>query len=325
VKFGSLFTGIGGLDLACEAVGWTCAWQVEIDPFCREVLSKHWPAVPRYKDVRTVSTPAVPSVDVLVGGFPCQDVSLAGKRRGIHAGERSGLWFEFERLVRELAPEGVLVENVGGLAGRDLDTVASGLHRLGYEVEVSRIAAADVGAPHRRIRHFIVGFRGGVADAAVRGREGVGIALASGLGRAPGHEPNGRREAGPGEGGGVADAAGARCERREPTDVGAAKPAKPHRRDPRGVADAARDPGPAEPGLGRDPHGVPSGLDGPGPGGGWPAARGLQQESWEPPRTVGGVPKAGRPARLKALGNAVVPQQGFVAALRLRELLWRQR
>lgn len=285
--FGSLFSGIGGLDLACESVGWRCAWQVEIDPFCRAVLAKHWPDVERYEDVREVGSDRLVPVDVIVGGFPCQDVSVAGSRRGL-AGERSGLWFDFLRIVEELRPAGVIVENVSGLAGRGLDTVAAGLHGAGYAVEVSRVAAADVGAPHRRIRHFIVG----VADPDLRRCRGERQPIATDVEGARGDQPHRRDQARSVEGRRLADSAGAD---RRPT--------------------VSR--------LGGGVDGLPAGLVGPGPGGVWPAARGEEQSPWEPPRTISGPrdTTGGRKMRLRALGNAVVPQQGAVAAMRLRELL----
>ena len=301
--FGSLFSGIGGLDLACESVGWRCAWQVEIDPFCRAVLAKHWPDVERYEDVRDVGASRLVPVDVVVGGFPCQDVSVAGSRRGVAPGTRSGLWYDFLRIVQELGPRGVIVENVGGLAGRDLDTVATGLDGAGYAVEIARVAASDVGAPHRRIRHFILGFRGrGVADADVADLREQ---------RRPADGPEAARIAA-GAGQGMAHAAGERLEVPKPGDAG----------DERAASSGA-DRRAAVSRLGGGPHGLPGGLVGPGPGGVWPASRGAAQDDWEPRRTISGPRDStgGRKMRLKALGNAVVPQQGAVAAMRLRELL----
>jgi hypothetical protein len=94
LTFGSLFAGIGGMDLGLERSGLECRWQVEINPFCRAVLEKHWPHVKRYEDIKTVDFHALEKVDVISGGFPCQDVSLAGERRGFE-GERSSLWFQW--------------------------------------------------------------------------------------------------------------------------------------------------------------------------------------------------------------------------------------
>src|ERR1017187_9951874 len=103
MRFISLFAGIGGLDLGLERAGWTCVAQVENDEFCQSVLARHWPNVPRFGDVRDVGRHNLPDCDSIVGGFPCQDISVAGKGAGID-GERSGLWKEFARLTRELRP-----------------------------------------------------------------------------------------------------------------------------------------------------------------------------------------------------------------------------
>ena len=128
--FGSLFSGIGGFDLGFERAGMECAWQVETDIRARGVLARHWPEVERYEDVRNVGRNDLRAVDVVCGGFPCQDVSIAGRRAGL-AGERSGLWFEFHRVLDELRPRWCIIENVPGLlssnAGRDFATILSGL------------------------------------------------------------------------------------------------------------------------------------------------------------------------------------------------------
>lgn len=117
MRIGSLFSGIGGLELGLERAGLGhTVWQAEQDPDCRAWLSDHWPGVPCYHDVRDVGASA-PPVDVLCGGFPCQDVSSAGKRAGLE-GERSGLWREFDRAVGTLRPRWVVVENVNSGASR---------------------------------------------------------------------------------------------------------------------------------------------------------------------------------------------------------------
>jgi len=153
---GSLFAGIGGFDLGLERAGFEIKWQVEIDPFCRAVLEKHWPHVRRYEDVRTVGA-ELERVDVICGGFPCQDISVAGKGAGL-AGERSGLWSEYLRLIRELRPRYVLVENVAALLGRGLGVVLGDLAASGYDAEWDCIPASAVGAPHRRDRVWIVAY-----------------------------------------------------------------------------------------------------------------------------------------------------------------------
>src|SRR5688572_14262480 len=131
MRFGSLFAGIGGIDLGLERAGMKCAWQVELDPFCRRVLAKHWPDVARYEDVREVGAHNLEPVDLIAGGFPCQDISNAGKRAGID-GERSGLWSEYARIVRELRPRYVLVENVTALLGRGIGRVLGDLAALDF-------------------------------------------------------------------------------------------------------------------------------------------------------------------------------------------------
>ena len=156
MTFGSLFSGIGGIDLGLERAGMTCAWQVEIDPWCRQVLTKHWPNVRRYEDVSAVGGDTLEPVELIAGGFPCQDVSVAGQRAGIQAGTRSGLWSEFHRIIRELRPRYVLVENVPGLLARGMGRVLGDLSTIGYDAEWEMLSAADVGAPHLRKRVFIV-------------------------------------------------------------------------------------------------------------------------------------------------------------------------
>lgn len=155
MTFGSLFSGIGGMDLGLERAGMVCKWQVEIDPFCRRVLTKHWPEVPKYEDVRTVGR-ELERVDLIAGGFPCQDLSVAGKRRGIQEGTRSGLWAEFHRIIGDLRPRFVLIENVSGLlANEPMRRVLGDLSALGYDAEWESIPAAAVGAPHIRDRVWV--------------------------------------------------------------------------------------------------------------------------------------------------------------------------
>lgn len=154
VTIGSLFSGIGGLELGLErATGARTIWQVEADPFCLRVLKRHWPHATRYDDVCTAS--ALPFVDVMCGGFPCQDISVAGRGAGID-GTRSGLWREFARLVGEVRPRVVVVENVAALASRGLARVLRDLAALGYVGSWEVVSAASVGAPHLRRRLFVV-------------------------------------------------------------------------------------------------------------------------------------------------------------------------
>jgi len=154
---GSLFAGIGGFDLGLERAGMSVRWQVENNPYCQRVLAKHWPNVQRYGDIRAIDWATVPRVDLLCGGFPCQDLSVAGKGAGL-AGERSGLWFEYAKAIDALKPRYVIIENVAALRSRGLDQVLGALAALGYDAEWHCIPASAVGAPHRRDRVWIVAY-----------------------------------------------------------------------------------------------------------------------------------------------------------------------
>lgn len=153
-----IFSGIGGFSLGLERTGGfeTVAF-CEIDPFCRRVLAKHWPNVRQFEDVTKLRGKDVGPVDVICGGFPCQDISHAGKGAGL-AGQRSGLWREYHRLIDELRPVYVLVENVAALLGRGLDRVLGDLAEIGYDAEWHCIPASAVGAPHLRDRIWIIAY-----------------------------------------------------------------------------------------------------------------------------------------------------------------------
>lgn len=153
MKVGSLFTGIGGLDLGLERAGMEIRWQVEIDPFCRAVLEKHWPHVPKYGDIREVKGDELEPVDLICGGFPCQPVSIAGRRLG--EADPRWLWPEFARIVRVVRPKYVLVENVPGLLSRGMGNVLGALAEMGYDAEWFVFPAKAVGAAHLRERVFI--------------------------------------------------------------------------------------------------------------------------------------------------------------------------
>src|SRR5580765_7038727 len=178
-----LFSGIGGFSIGLERAGMRTVAFCEIDPYCRRVLARHWPTVPVYGDIRTLTAKQILAdaawdvcpeqttsgtkrqrvgqggqfIEGICGGFPCQDISVAGKGAGI-GGERSGLWSEYRRLVGELRPRYVIVENVSAMLGRGLSTVLGDLAALGYDAEWHCIPASAVGAPHRRDRVWIVGY-----------------------------------------------------------------------------------------------------------------------------------------------------------------------
>jgi DNA (cytosine-5)-methyltransferase 1 len=201
MRFGSLFAGIGGFDLGFERAGMECAWQVEIDDYCNRVLEKHWPDVRRYRDVkevhgvlahtkskprwnirenagngkrresggksgqscidtripgRTTCPSCLPPVDLICGGFPCQPHSVAGKRRG--AKDDRDLWPEYRRIIEEVRPRWVVGENVPGIRTTILDQVLSDLEGIGYTAETISVPACAFDAPHRRERYFIVAY-----------------------------------------------------------------------------------------------------------------------------------------------------------------------
>lgn len=156
VTIGSLFSGIGGLDLGLERAGLgPVAWQVERDAWCRKILGWHWPHARSFVDVRKVGRSNLSSVDLVCGGFPCQDLSSAGRGAGL-AGAKSGLWGEFRRIVEEIEPPIVVVENVASGARRWLPFVRRDLHLLGFRTRALAISAFDVGAPHKRERVFVL-------------------------------------------------------------------------------------------------------------------------------------------------------------------------
>jgi DNA (cytosine-5)-methyltransferase 1 len=276
LTFGSLFAGIGGFDLGLERAGMACEWQVEREPYAVRVLEKNWPNVRRHDDVCTFP-PAEGNwaVDLICGGFPCQDISVAGKGLGL-AGKRSGLWVEMHRIIGELRPRYVIVENVAALLSRGMETVLGDLSEIGYDAEWHVISACAVGAPHRRDRVWIVAYTVSERDA-VRG-DGASVP--------PALACRGRDA-----GGSVSDC-GAGCTQ-EP------------RKGASDVADTQCLPGTQQ--LGYE---LRNGWAGDACGGSVIAAGSQGNVWWETEPAVGrvvdGVPH--RVDRLRGLGNAVVPQ-----------------
>ena len=306
VKFLSLFAGIGGLDLGLERAGWQCVGQVEIDPFATAVLAKHWPNVRRWSDVREITAGdvmgSVGRPDAIVGGFPCQPWSVAGKQRG--ADDPRHLWPEYYRLVCDLRPRWVVGENVPGLLSTGADAVLADLEAAGYTCWPIVLGANDVGAPHRRRRVFFVAR---LADAYSMGtaREFGNVASQTrgSQSQSPKREwiwgavGHGRAD--------VADAVRARSQ----AGLSASPPRGPW------VAGPPDDRGTGRRGVGADA---------------WPARPGEPQHPWEEPRAVepamggaaDGVPRrlAGwRTGALKGLGNAVVPQVAEVIGRAIME------
>lgn len=180
----SLCAGIGGLELGLERAGMTVVGQVELDEFCRRVLTKHWPEVPKHDDVRTCvdwwrSMPR-PDIHLVAAGFPCQPVSNAGRRGG--EGDDRWLWPGVFDVVADIRPEWFVFENVPGLRTLGLGTVLADLDRLGYRVRVGEISACAMGAPHTRTRLFGVAHAPSLRRAAGRGPR-PGPALLESVGR----------------------------------------------------------------------------------------------------------------------------------------------
>jgi DNA (cytosine-5)-methyltransferase 1 len=210
LRSGGLFAGYGGLDMAvAEIFGAEPAWFSEIEPGPSKILAHHWPTVPNHGDITTIDWDQVEPVDILSGGFPCQDVSAAGKRAGMHPDTRSGLWNHFAYAISKLRPRYVVAENVRGLLSaeahsdvepcpwclgegsgepdlRALGAVLGDLADLGYDARWCGLRAADIGAPHGRYRVFILATdagrlgseRGRVASnlgSATTGGEGEGL------------------------------------------------------------------------------------------------------------------------------------------------------
>lgn len=157
MTIGSLFAGIGGFDIAARWLGWRTAWYSEIDPYACAVMRKHFPLAINHGDITAIDGRTIERVDILCGGFPCQDISTAGKGVGI-GGSRSGLWKHYARLIEEIRPRYVVAENVSVLRSRGLDVVLQDLDALGYAVEGNCIPASFVGAPHQRDRIWLVAY-----------------------------------------------------------------------------------------------------------------------------------------------------------------------
>ena len=161
MKHLDLFSGIGGFALAARNVGWETVGFSEIDLHCCQILKRHWPDVPNYGDIRNINGYAFKGpVELITGGFPCQDISVAGRGAGI-TGARSGLWSHMHRLISEIRPRFALMENVAALLGRGMGRVTGDLAEIGYDAEWEIISAASIGANHQRDRAYILAYPGG--------------------------------------------------------------------------------------------------------------------------------------------------------------------
>ena len=330
----SLCTGIGGIDLACEAASMEIVGQVEIDEFCNRVLAAHWPHVKRMRDIFEVKGDEFGAIDLVVAGFPCQPVSGAGKRRG--QADARWLWPEVARIIRACQPAWVLLENVPGLISLGLDDVLGDLESAGYEAAACVYPAAAVGAPHERERVFIVGRS--VAHSAARGvRRGrasgsdrltaqpgeADVAHASSGGRRPNERNVQARQSNASRCCALADAcrSGARVHYRAMAQGERARRPCGYAASNGGKYGSA---GQTQPCLGDAAHGLPGWLAGHRGlsilSHRWPARPGEAQYAFEPPRTLPASDRTpGRAAKLKALGNAVVPQQCYPLLLAIAQ------
>ena len=159
LKVLDLFSGIGGFSLGLEKAGMRTIAFCETDEFCKEVLKKNWPGVKIHEDICDFDGRECGAVDVICGGFPCQDISVArGKNAKGLDGKKSGLWVEYARIIGEVRPRFVIVENTSALLNRGLSTILSDLDSLGYDAQWHCIPASAVGAPHQRDRIWIIAY-----------------------------------------------------------------------------------------------------------------------------------------------------------------------
>lgn len=342
MKVLSLFAGIGGFDLGLELAGFETVAQVEIDDYCNKILEYQFPQVKRYRDIKEVTGEQVTkdcgAINLICGGFPCQDLSYAGKSAGLE-GEKSGLWWEMHRLIGELKPDWVIAENVDALRNRGLNRVHASLEKLGYQVWCFGIPAGALGAPHQRKRLWIVGH-----SQSERQRKPNNKANAGATG--------GQTRCIPGGAGSLVD----------PESVGSGAGGVPGRSKPSAASPAnssgnvvnPNSDGAQEGAIARnDQQEIPTACDtsamahadsnGVWEQSGWrsrtdwstyspfnfPVGPGQQQHEWEEPRTVEsqmGVTADGLPRKLalRACGNALLPATAFIigrAILRLDRIM----
>lgn len=323
--FGSLFSGIGGLDLGLNRADMQCAWQCEINDYATKVLEKHWPNTPRFRDVRECNKHNLSAVDLIAGGFPCQPHSLAGERKA--SKDERNLWPEFYRIICELRPTWVLVENVLGLlsseGGQFFGGILRDLAQARYDAEWCVLSAAQFGAPHLRERVFIVAHTASTRQQSQQDPErrsvGFNTTSASHVADVSSFRSDARRTEpkkqcrqsdthSNGEAN-VADTSSQRCEERD------ASAWYSEQRQRTRLFSTSRVPREPESVMGRIFTRISTRMDGYR----WPAGPREQQHAWEPPR-VTTEKLAHRVARLEALGNAVVPQIAEAIGRRILDL-----
>jgi len=322
---GSLFAGIGGIDLAFMNAGFNIKWQVEIDPFCQQVLEKNFPNVERFEDIHDCHN--LPYVDVITAGFPCQPFSVAGKMQGLD--DERFLVPQMLRVIKEIQPNVVFFENVPHFSkindGNEFRQLLRWLAQNGYDAQWQHIAASDIGAPHKRERWFCIGYKQ-LSDTE-RQRRNTGcqhepkifwgdrngrVIPSVGEGRSLWHELNSVRGIRTDKQlGDTKSKYAKRCWEKQQqisqTRVGAALF--------RSSGCTERGKPFIKSGLGGVAHGLPYRVDGHQ----FPARRGQAQHGFEPPRTT--HRKTHRRDRVKALGNAVVPQVIYPVAIEIFKYL----
>ena len=310
----SLFTGIGGIDLAAEMAGFKTVGQCEIEDFPTSVLERHFPNANRWRDVRDITEESLrerignQQITLITGGFPCQPFSVAGKQKGKN--DNRHLWPEMLRVIKLVRPTWVVGENVDGFINMALTETKADLEAAGYQVWPVVLPACGVSAPHQRYRCFIVGYakHDGLIKAEKQ-REFDENARAFETGTQDNHKSKGTGGSRGEPDLDMADRDGVQRGGAEGAGVAAGVGEEPYELDSRYGAlyepRFTRKCFVGQPGLGGVPDGVPYWLDETR----WPAYPNQKQYGWEPPRSVPSEP--GRTNRIKALGNAVVPFQVY--------------
>lgn len=291
----SVFSGIGGLDVAASSAGFTITAQIEIDSYCRQVLKKNapsrWENAKQFADIRDVTASQIGKVSLIFGGFPCQDISIAGNQEGLRVGNRSGLYFELLRLIGDIQPEAVILENVSNILVQGLGIVTGTLSEIGYDAIWQIIPAAHFGAPHRRDRWFCIA----LGNSQRKGLQGgnrykLGNRFTTESSEAQlGYSMRSRWN-------------------RNNKQIRRKKSTQGH-------STYERTENQSKPGMGGDSNGLSNWMDFPG----FPAAMNDERFDYEPP--IHAPNSKHRANRIKALGNAVVPIQAYPFFEAVKQLL----
>lgn len=294
MRVASFFSGIGGLDLGLEWAGFRAVFQCEINSFCQQVLTKHWPQVPKHDDIKTLSIDAIPAADLWCGGFPCQPFSVAGKRQG--QDDSRHLWPVWFNFICSARPKLLLLENVPGLLSANDGRVFGGLLRdlaqAGYGVQWRCLSASECGATHKRERLFILAYSpsSGLQERqdwdSISKANSPKMELQSERSGSVAHPCNEGLE---GFGNGTRSAT---TQQPMPSCI---------------CPDAGTSKRLIESRLGEPANGIPRRLVR------WPSSRNQEQKEWEAPRIT--ASQFNRVAKLKALGNAVVPEVAYQIGL----------